>query len=185
MFETIGEWEDSLKLLELEAVFVEHGEPKKGYELKNEEYWNTVYTEFSEIANDFVYKEEYDSTIYFFRFPQLHEFYTLCKLLCRKEGVNFRKSVYATEAENFVRQTLLSLNGYCFGWNLWVPKKLVKKRAYTFLVEIGCEFYDYLEMIDAVLTVREYYTEKCEELRKLLGKPKTVKMKNGKERKAA
>ena len=185
MFETIVELEDLLRYLELQSVLHEHGLAYRGSFLDDEYYWDESFTVLSELSEETVYMEATDSTLYLFRFSELHEFYTLCKEESRKIGVSFRKNPTVKEAEDFVSEILRSQNDYCFQWNIWTPKKLVKKRAYTFLIETGCEFYDYTNLIDAVLTIKEYYAEQCKNLLDKLSKPKIQPMPQRKERKAA
>ncbi|MBQ7726238.1 MAG: hypothetical protein IJT66_03745 [Clostridia bacterium] len=185
MFEAISEWEDILRLLELKTILAEHDEPATPAILNDEDYWDQAYTTFAELCSEEIYLENFDNTLYLFRFPELHEFYTLCKELSRREGIGFRKYPAVKKAENYIRNTLAYVNDYTFSWNLWVPKKLVKKRAYTFLIETSCEFSDYSGIIDAVLTIQEYYAERCDRLRKEMQEDKILEMPQRKEQKAA
>ena len=62
-------------------------------------------------------------------------------------------------------------------WNLWIPKKIVKKKRYIFLVETGCYFEQHIELLDTLYEVRDYYDQKSRELdEELHGKPKVIKL---------
>ena len=91
-------------------------------------------------------------------------------------------------AEKFVDSTFRSSDARDFAWNLWVPPKLVKKRAYTVIVETGTYFEDYIEILKDIYSIKEYYASQCKALKnELYGKPKIIQMSavTKEERKAA
>lgn len=53
-------------------------------------------------------------------------------------------------------------------WNYWIPPKLVKKRQHQFLIETGMYFQEWIELIAILFEIRQYFREKCEELRQTL-----------------
>ena len=82
-----------------------------------------------------------------------------------------------TAAEEYVRTAIYDSPAENFAWNLWIPKKIIKKKRYIFLIETGCYFDDYVDMLNLLYEIRDYYDVKSKELEKeLSNKAKIIKL---------
>ena len=58
-----------------------------------------------------------------------------------------------------------------------IPRKIIKKKRYMFIVETGCYFEQHIELLDTLFEIRDYYDQKSRELyEELYGKPKVIKL---------
>lgn len=169
MFNEIYDIEGILKSLELERILFAHDKEHTGSILDSDYYYTNTYEVMTvNFDAEVVGLADTDSIIYKFYFPELSSFYTLCKEHSRREKINFKKDPYVKAAEKFVTDAFHSSGADNFAWNLWVPPKLIKKRAYTVIVETGTYFDSYIEIIETLYEIREYYTRQCEILREEL-----------------
>lgn len=188
MFETVFDLEDTVNLLELERILFERKEGHAGRFLDGEEFYVYAQDALTELAAEVVYLEITDSTLYKFCFPELHNFYTLCKEHSKRNHISFRKDPYVKAAEEYVADAFRCTESPNFAWNLWVPPKLVKKRAYTVIVETGMYFMEYAEMIETLYDIKEHYAGLITALKKELSDRSNIiplPVAVGKERKAA
>ena len=188
MFETVFDLEDTINLLELERILFERKEGHTGCFLDSEEFYVYAQDALTELAAEVVYLEITDSTLYKFCFPELHNFYTLCKEHSKRNHITFRKDPYVKAAEEYVADAFCCTESPNFAWNLWVPPKLVKKRAYTVIVETGMEFMEYAEILETLYDIKEHYAGLITALKKELSDRSNIiplPVAVGKERKAA
>lgn len=188
MFNNIPNLEGFLESLRLEEVLFRNDANHTGNFLNSEDYYCQAWEEVAALSDEYVEIDWTNSVLYKFSFPGMIKFYDLCKEHSRLNKINFKKNPYVTAAEDYVRTAIDNAYVRNIAWNLWIPKKIVKKKRYIFLVETGCYFEQYIELLDTLYEVRDYYDQKSRELdEELHGKPKVIKLpKTGKEmRKAA
>lgn len=189
MFNEVYDLEDAIKALELERILFERIDGHSGSILDSDTFYTNAFEVMAiNLDAEVIGLEHTDSTLYKFNFPELHTFYTLCKEYSKVNRINFRKNPYVKAAGKFVDDTFRHSGADSFAWNLWVPPKLVKKRAYTVIVETGTYFDDYIEIIDTLYEIKDYYAKQIEALKKELhGNAKIIKLPatDTKERRAA
>ena len=98
------------------------------------------------------------------------KFYDLCREHSKRNKINFKKNPYVIAAEEYIRNSVNETCARNFAWNLWVPRKIVKKKRYIFLIETGCYFDDYVDMLELLYDIRSYYEEQSKILEKELSK---------------
>lgn len=122
------------------------------------------------------YIDDYDSNLYKFHFDRMHEYFELCRKLARQKGIAFQNEPRVEEAKRFIESELLDVPDYSIGWNVFIPNKLGGNKAYCVLVELGCEFYSYVPLVDSLYNIRDFFYEKEQELRAELETPTVIQM---------
>lgn len=188
MFNEISEFCGILQSLNLHRVLFTYKKDFNGEFLDEEDTYINGFEEIVELCDEWTEMECTESILFKFRFPELTKFYTLCKEESRKNNINFKKNPRIIKAANEVESYLMysGASRYDFAWNLWIPKKIVNKKRYTLIVEIGMYFEDYPELLEALYLIKNYYAEQAKKLENELY-PKVIKMpaKKTRERKAA
>lgn len=177
MFENIYNLEGYLEALKLEEVLFRNDPTHVGNLLDPDDYFCLAWEEIMNFADEYVELNWTSSILYKFSFPSFIKFYELCKEHSRINKINFKKNPYVISAEKYV-DSVIRYSGICnIAWNLWLPKKLIKKKRYIFLIETGCFFEQHVELLDLLYTVRDYYDRKSKELdEELHGKSKIIKL---------
>lgn len=174
MFEEINNIEGILESLRLEEVLYRNEPTHNGNFLDADDYYIQAWETLHELADEQFEVDYTDSLLYKFGFPSMIKFYNLCREHSERNKINFKKNPYVTAAEEYIRNTVNETSARNFAWNLWVPKKIVKKKRYIFLIETGCYFDDYVDMLDLLYDVRDYYEEQSRILEKELSKESKV-----------
>lgn len=191
MFEEIYGLELIIQTIALEKLCFDYKEEYEGGVIDGDEFYDKSFEIVYGLCDRMEYMEYTDSTLYFFSFPEMKKFYSLCKEYCSTNHIKFQKCKYIKGALDFVESSIRCSGMRNIAWNYWIPPKLIKKRQHQFLIELGCYFEDWVEMIASLFEIRQYFREKCEELRKELTpaltivKPKQAPVADTEERKAA
>lgn len=191
MFEEIYGLEDIIQTIALEKIFFDYKEEYPGGIIDGDNFYLTASETVYDMCDHALYLDYTDSTLQFFSFPEMHRFYSLCKEYCSKNRIRFQRSKYVKEAKDFVDASIRCSGMRNIAWNYWIPPKLKKKRRHQFLIETGCYFQEYIELIATLFEIRQYFREKCEELKEELTpaltivKPKKLSKAKAEERKAA
>ena len=177
MFNDIPELDGYLESLRLEEILFRNSVSYTGNFLNSEDYFCLAWEEIAGLSSEFVELEHTDSILYKFSFPGLVKFYELCKEHSKLNKINFKKNPHVTEAENNIREIIKISYLQNIAWNLWIPRKIIKKKRYMFIVETGCYFEQHIELLDTLFEIRDYYDQKSRELyEELYGKPKVIKL---------
>ena len=122
------------------------------------------------------YNEDHDSTIYKFHFDRIYEYFELCRKLARQKGIAFHREPRVEEARKFINNELGDVPDYSIDWAVFIPKKLNsnEKKTYSVLIELGCEFYSYVPLVDSLYNIRDFFYEKEKELRAEMENPKVL-----------
>lgn len=134
---------------------------------------------------EYSYVEDYDSTIHKIYFDQMYEYFELCRKLARQKGIAFENEPFVQQAKRFIEQELQDVPDYSIGWNIFIPKKLTGNKTYSVLIELGCEFYSYVPLVDSLYNIRDYFIEHEKELRAELEKPKIIQLPKSKPKRKA
>ena len=134
------------------------------------DYFFDVYMEAIEsAANELEYGTvmDYDN-VNKYGFPQMDEYYELCRKYGRINRLSFKDNPYAKKAKEKVYTEMESINSYCLNWALFTPKKRTKKRYNCLWVITDPEFNQHVTLIKALCNIRTFYKEGVEELKKEL-----------------
>ena len=191
MFDEIYGLEDIIQTIALEKIFFDYKEEYTGGIIDGDRFMDKALETVYEMCDHVEYMEHTDSVLYFFSFSEMRQFYKLCKEHSSKNHIKFQKDPYIQGAFDFVADSIRFSGMRNTAWNYWIPPKLIKKRQHQFLIETGCYFQDWIEMIAVLFEIRQYFREKCEEIRMelypplALVKPKETSNADMEERKAA
>ena len=165
MFHEISSCEDVIRAIALERTLFQFVKGYTGDFIDGESFYQEATELTYSIAQEVVYMEYTDSHLFFFRFDEMDEFYELCKEHSRRNRVKFKKDPYIIDAENHVLGIIGCSGVENAAWNYWIPPELNRKRQHRFLIELGCYFYEWVELIQAVFEIRQYFAKKVTELK--------------------
>ena len=165
MFHEISSFEDVIRAIALERTLFQFVKGYTGDFIDGESFYQEATELTYSIAQEVVYMEYTDSHLFFFRFDEMDEFYELCKEHSRRNRVKFKKDPYIIDAENQVLGIIGCSGVENAAWNYWIPPELKRKRQHRFLIELGCYFYEWVELIQAVFEIRQYFAKKVTELK--------------------
>ena len=191
MFEEIYGLEDIIQSIALEKIFFDYEEDYTGGVIDGDRFYETALETVYDMSEHVEFMDYTESTLYFFSFPEMRQFYKLCQEHSRKNRVKFKKNPYIQNAMDFVENNIRYSGMQNIAWNYWMPSKLVKKKQHQFLIETGMYFQEWVEMIATLFEIRQYFREKCKELQLelypplTLVKPKVISTVQTEERKAA
>lgn len=177
MFNDIPNLEGYLESLRLEEVLFRNEATYTGNILNSEDYYCQAWEAVAELSDEYVDLDYTCSVLYKFCFPGLVKFYELCREHSKINKINFKKNPYVKNAEEHVYSIIKESYLQNITWNLWIPRKIVKKKRYTFIIETGCYFEQHIDLLDVLYEVRDYYDQLSKELdEELHGKSKIIKL---------
>lgn len=168
MFEEIYGLEEIIQMIALEKLFYDYDESYTGGVINGDNFFETAVETVYELCDHVEFPDYTESTLHFFSFPEMRRFYSLCKEHSKKKHIKFQKNPYIKDAMDFVTAAIECSGMRNVAWNYWIPPKLVKKRQHQFLIETGMYFQEWIELIAILFEIRQYFREKCEELRQTL-----------------
>lgn len=122
-----------------------------------------------------------------YSFPCMDEYYELCRKYGRIHKVSFKNNPYVKKAEDNITSEMNSINSYCYDWTLFTPKKKVKEKYNCLWLMTYPEFNQLVSLVKVLCSIRTFYEEGVEELKKVLkpAKPQIKLLPQKKERKKA
>lgn len=169
----------ALGLLSVEKIQFDHLGAVNGYALDPDFLYEAAFEAIDQICEvtDSGYNDDWNNNILKLVFPGMHSFYALCREQCKRERRSFTNFRHVKDAQNFVYREIGEINDYNIGARLITPKKQTEKKYCCLLIELGCEFYQYVELVETLCNIREYYLDAEKKLRKeLYGMSETVKV---------
>ena len=134
------------------------------------DYFYDVYMEAMESAtNELEYGTvmDYDN-VNKYSFPQMDEYYELCKKYGRVNRISFKDNPYVKKASEIVATEMDGIYSYCLGWKLFTPKKKAKKRYNCLWVITDPEFNQHVSLVRVLCNIHTFYKEGAEEIKKAL-----------------
>lgn len=165
MFREICNLEDVIRTVVLERILFENIPDYGGDFIDGDQFFFQANDIVLALAQTGYYLDHTESTLYFFRFEEMDEFYDLCKEHSRRNKINFKKDPYVKAAYDFVMDTIRNSGMENIAWAYWIPRKLYKSREHRILIETGCYFMEWLEMVQTLFEIRAYFENKVKELR--------------------
>ena len=144
-----------------------------GYKIENTldgDYFFEIYMDAIEsAANELEYGMICDyENVNKYSFPQMDEYYELCRKYGRINRISFKDNPYYKKAYDYVYSEMESIYSYCIDWTLFTPKKRTKKRYNCLWVKTDPEFNQHVTFVKALCSIRTFYKEGVEELKKEL-----------------
>lgn len=174
MFREICNLEDVIRAVALERILFEYIPDYGGDFIDGDHFYLQANDIILALAQTGCYMDHTDSTLYFYKFEEMDEFYDLCKEHSRRNRVNFKKDPYVKAAYDYVMETIRDSGMENIAWAYWIPRKLYGGRQHRFLIETGCYFMEWLEMVQTLFEIRAYFEAKVEELKSELYPKQTV-----------
>jgi len=170
MYEEMEERMDDIcgMLIMVKAVYDATGEVIES--VLDGDYFCDVYMQAIESAtNELAYGTIYDyENVNKYSFPQMDEYYKLCRKYGRVNRVLFKDNPYAKRAEEKIYSEMNSIYSYCIDYALFTPKKKNKKKCNCLWVKTDPEFNQHVSLVKALCNIRTFYKEGVEELKKEL-----------------
>lgn len=139
----------------------------QGFTEMTDDWFYNMY-ELMELCADFFavdYDEDYDVTKWYFSNECMVEYYRLCRVYGSAHGMKLKDNPFMQKAERFV-ENVMDLLTEGFGWNL--QTKIGHERASGLLFYFDCYFHGEYELMEALLEMREWYSNAVIKLRKTL-----------------
>lgn len=173
------EMDYALGLLAIEKIQFDHLGAVNGYNLDTDYFYEAAFEAIDQICDvtDSGYNDDWNSNMLKLVFPGMHSFYALCREQCKRERQDFANFRHVKDAQDFVYREIGQINDYNIDGKLITPKKQTEKKYCCLLIELGCEFYQYVELVDTLCNIRAYYLDAEKKLRKeFYGMAETVKV---------
>lgn len=97
------------------------------------------------------------NTVFKITFPQMKNFYELCREESKSLGIALKNNQHYKSAEDAVDSIMNELDGNSYCWSLRVPRKDKNKKVCNLIVEVTEYFYEYVDLVTALYEIREYY----------------------------
>lgn len=110
-------------------------------------YYEALYNVGEEIG---VGENGYDEYVTKYCFPDMLEYYELCKEYGRKQKVAFKRNPFVIEAEKFVNTEMNGICSYCIDWRLFAPQTIEKKKYPCLMVTVTPDFYQPVQLVVSV-----------------------------------
>jgi len=154
-----------LSILAIEKLRYDNGVKIYGEILDIECFWETCYIALEDVASSVSAPiDECNAYIQKFCFPSMEDFYRLCREYGRKNQVSFKNNRYVKEATDLVNYEMNGINDYCINWCLFTPKKTTEKKWPCLAVFTSVEFYQPVQLVQALYNIRSYYKEAVKRL---------------------
>lgn len=164
------EMDNALGLLSIEKIQFDHLGTVNGDTLDADFLYDAVFEAIDQICDvtDSGYNDDWNNNILKLVFPRMHNFYAMCREQCKGERRAFANSRYVIDAQSFIYREIGEINDYNIEARLITPKKQTEKKYCCLLIELGCEFYQYVELVETLHNIRKYYLDAEKKLREEL-----------------
>lgn len=148
-----------LNCLAIEKIQYDHTGTIIGEFLDEDFFSEFSYESLLMVAEEFTgsYIEETDQVVHKMLFPYMRLFYDLCREYSRINRIGFKKNPHVQNALGFVNEELSGIYDYDFEWLLCTPKKDTRKKQCALILFIGMEFYSFVQLLEALYNIRDYY----------------------------
>ena len=169
---TSGEIQQALPSIALAHLFYEYGKLdamiKEGYNEPGDEFC-AYFLDLLYITADFVhedYVDDYDVARWYFSDRAMVEYYRLCRTYGCAHGLKLKDNPYMREAERFVESAMDLGNSYGYGW--YLNTKVGHEWASGIVFRTDCYFDGEMELLEALLSIRQWFEVGVQRLRKKL-----------------
>lgn len=160
----------SLGVLAIEKILYDHLGEIVGSEIEEDYIFETQLYALDLVSKRLYqsYNEYREEEITKIQFPAMQEFYNLCREYGRKHRISFEQNPYVKDAKKYVNSEMNDIGSYSISWSLFTPKKITEKRWPCLVIFTDYEFYQPVNLIEALCNIRNYYIRSAEKLKKEL-----------------
>ena len=169
----------SLQTVRIACLFYEHGKLDRLLEqsITNSEYdLYEIYYELLYAACDYAsfgYNEEYERSHWYFSFYSMMQYYRLIREYGSLHSMKLSENPYIRKAEEMLSDTFYPCSqGGGMGWSY--QKKISSEWSSGIIVEIDAYFNSEYELLEALLTIDEWYKAEVLELEEVLEKERVL-----------
>lgn len=186
MFESnIGDIDHDICVLAMDKILYENGFPITDSEIISDSEYDTFF-EALLTTDGYIDEEEtngFDCTVIVFRNDCLKRYISLALKYGGLNGIPLDKNIWIKKLEKYVDCEMRCVEDYSYNWDYNVSST---RKAFL-KVYIGSQFYQTVEMIQAIAYILHFAEASCKELERLTEKRKAeiISMKKQKERKNA
>ncbi|MGM9605745.1 MAG: hypothetical protein ACI3XG_11860 [Faecousia sp.] len=163
--------QDMIPSIAIAHLFHAYGKLEELIDLGFDEADSDFYMMFYEvlsIAADCVYSDyddNYDVNKWYFSNKGMVEYYRLCRTYGSAHRLKLKDNPYMQEAERFV-ESAMDLNCYGYGW--YLNTKIGHEWASGLVLRTDCYFNGESELLEALLSIRDWYERGVKRLREKL-----------------
>ena len=186
MFESnIGDIDHDISVLAMDKILYDNGFPITDNDISYDSEYETFYDALIQMDGyiDEDESDETDCTVIVFRNDCLKRYISLALKYGSMNGIPKGNNFWISRLETHINNKMRSIGDYSYDWDYNVSST---KKAFL-KVYIGPEFYQTVEMIQAIASILHFANTSCKELERLTEKRKAeiIPMKKRKERKMA
>ena len=186
MFESnIGDIDHDISVLAMDKILYDNGFSVTDSEIHSDSEYETFYDALIQMDGEIDYDEgdETDSTVVAYRNDCLKRYISLALKYGSMNGIPKGNNFWISRLEAHISNKMRSIGDYSYDWDYNVSST---RKAFL-KVYIGPEFYQTVEMIQAIASILHFANTSCKELERLTDKKtaKIIPMKKQKERKMA
>ena len=186
MFESnIGDIDHDISVLAMDKILYDNGFPITDNDISYDSEYETFYDALIQMDGyiDEDESDETDCTVIVFRNDCLKRYISLALKYGSMNGIPKGNNFWISRLEAHISNKMRSVGDYSYDWDYNVSST---KKAFL-KVYIGPEFYQTVEMIQAIASILHFANTSCKELERLTEKRKAeiIPMKKRKERKMA
>lgn len=138
-----------------------------GWSIEEDTWWSLTYEALNCVCGAIWMdgNEDYMQQKYYFSDPDMMEYYRHCREYCNLFGVKLKDNPYMKKAEKFVYD-MLCLDTDDYGYTLHT--KINHKWASGIVFVYGDYFNGYIELVEALLLIFDFYKNELAELKSVL-----------------
>lgn len=181
----IGDIDHDISVLAMDKILYDNGFPVTDSDISYDSEYETFYDALILMDGEFDYDEGdgTDSTVVVYRNDCLKRYIGLALKYGSMNGIPKGNNFWISRLEAYINNKMRSIGDYSYNWDYNVSST---RKAFL-KVYIGPEFYQTVEMIQAIASILHFANTSCKELERLTEKRKAeiIPMKKQKERKMA
>lgn len=162
--------DSTLAVLVIEKILYDHGYPLLGTPLDEDSLLEASFEAIEQVSENcvFTYDEEKQCEVFKLEFPEMERFNFLCKEFGRINHIAYKKNPYVKEANIWVNSEMSDIRSYAIDWALFTPKRMTKKKSTCLAIFLWPEFYQPVDLVDAVCNIRDHYKRSIDRIEKEL-----------------
>lgn len=159
--------DDALGVLSIEKIRYDHTGACNGMLLDSDILWEAYYDALGDVTPEFDCGsvDDWETYVHKFCFPDMREYYRLCREYGKKHKVSFKRNRFVKEAEAFVHYEMSGIESYSIDWMLFAPKSETPKRWPCLAVFTSAEFYQPVPLVESLYNIRSYYADAVKRLK--------------------
>lgn len=179
----IGDIDHDMSVLSMEKILYENGfsvtESEINSDSEYEAFWDALLSMDGYIDED--EGENTDCTVFVYKNSCLRKYVRLACKYGRINSISKAQNFWLNRLDWYINEEMRSIGDYSYDYDY----NITSERKAFFKVYIGPEFFQTVNLIQAVASILHFAEESCKALEKITSKAKIIPMGNTKERKKA